>query len=101
MGGVGRKHGGVAFDGFQDGVLMEAKGPGYANKFNADLTPKKWFKFSGAQQLIEQARRQFNLAKGTPIRWHVAEEKAAAALKKLFEGADVRGIEVVHTPAQP
>jgi hypothetical protein len=99
VGGVGRKSGGVKFDGFEDGVLLEAKGPGYANKFNDDLSPKKWFELSGAEQLIEQAKRQFTAAKGASIRWHVAEKKAADALRKLLKGAGVKGIEVVHTPA--
>jgi len=99
VGGVGRKSGGVKFDGFENGVLLEAKGPGYANKFNDDLSPKKWFAPSGARQLIDQAKRQFDAAPGIPIRWHVAEEKAADALRKLLKDSGVRGIEVVHTPA--
>jgi len=32
VGGVGKSSGGVKFDGFKDGILLEAKGPGYANK---------------------------------------------------------------------
>jgi hypothetical protein len=39
VGGTHSKAGGVKFDGFQDGVLLEAKGPGYANKFNAVHSP--------------------------------------------------------------
>jgi hypothetical protein len=99
VGGVGRKSKGLKFDGFKEGVLLEAKGPGYANKFNEDLSPKKWFELSGAEQLIEQAKRQFRAAKGVPIRWHVAEKKAADAIRKLLNSGDVEGIEVVHTPA--
>jgi hypothetical protein len=89
----------VKLDGFEDGVLLDAKGPGFANKFNADLSPKKWFEFSGAKALVDQAKRQLNAAKGVPIRWHVAEKKAADAIRKLLEGEKVQGIEVVHTPA--
>jgi Restriction endonuclease fold toxin 5 len=99
VGGVGRKSGGVKLDGFEKGVLLEAKGPGFANKFNADLSPKRWFKDSGAQALIEQAQRQFQVASGVPIRWHVAEKQAADAIHRLLKNADVEGIEVVHTPA--
>ena len=101
VGGVGRKGGGVKFDGFTDGVLLEAKGPGYANKFLDTLEPKPWFEHSGAKALVEQARRQFMAAKrtGTPIRWHVAEEKVADAIRFLFKRERVSGIEVVHTPA--
>jgi hypothetical protein len=99
VGGVGRNSGGIKFDGFKDGVLLEAKGPGYANKFDDNLNPKKWFAPSGAKQLIAQARRQLDAAAGVPIRWHVAEKKAADAIRKLLENGKVNGIEVVHTPA--
>jgi hypothetical protein len=47
----------------------------------------------------EQARPQFQAAKGVPIRWHVAEKKAAEAIRELLKGEKVTGIEVVHTPA--
>jgi len=99
VGGKDFKSGGVKLDGIEDGVLLDAKGPGYANKFNDDLTPKRWFAPSGAKQLINQAQRQVKVAKGVPIRWHVAEKKAADAIRKLLEDAPVKGIEVVHTPA--
>jgi DNA relaxase NicK len=32
VGSMGRKSGGIKFDGFENGVLLEAKGPGCANK---------------------------------------------------------------------
>ena len=99
VGGVGRNSGGVKFDGFKDGVLLEAKGPGYANKFDDKLNPKKWFEHSGAAQLVEQAKRQFIAARGVPIRWHVAEKKAAEAIRELLKNESVTGVEVVHTPA--
>ncbi len=101
VGGLDRKSGGVAFDGFQDGVLLEAKGPGYANKFMDNLAPKPWFAPSGAHQLMDQALRQLRAAKGVPIRWHVAEEKAANAIRKLLKENKLLGVEVVHTPALP
>jgi len=101
VGGTSTKTGGVKFDGFKDGVLLEAKGPGYANKFLESREPKPWFKHSGAKALVDQARRQLNAARktGTPIRWHVAEEKTAEAIRLLFKNERVVGIEVVHTPA--
>jgi hypothetical protein len=99
VGGKDLKSGGVKLDGFDEGALLEAKGPGYANKFNDNLTPKRWFEHSGAKQLIKQAERQRDVAKGIPIRWHVAEKKAADAIRKLLGGAKVKEIEVVHTPA--
>nr|WP_242594451.1 Tox-REase-5 domain-containing protein [Corallococcus exiguus] len=98
VGGTSTQAGGVKFDGFKDGVLLEAKGPGYA-KFFDGLEPKQWFKNSGAQGLIDQARRQTEKARGMgfPVRWHVAEESAAKALRELFRNARVEGIEIVHT----
>jgi hypothetical protein len=81
--------------------LLEAKGPGYANKFLDTLEPKPWFKPTGAKALVEQAKRQLDAARrtGTRIRWHVAEEKVAEAIRLLFKRERVFGIEVVHTPA--
>jgi hypothetical protein len=101
VGGVGRGSGGVKFDGYRDGVLLEAKGPGYANKFLDNLEPEPWFRSSGARELIKQADRQFKASKGTSVRWHVAEEKAAKAIRKLLKEGGVPGVEVVHTPALP
>jgi len=99
VGGVGKKSGGTKFDGFKDGVLIEAKGPGYANKFEDNLDPKPWFKNSGAAELIEQAERQCRRIRGTGFRieWHVAEERTKLAIEKLFEGEDFREITVIHT----
>ncbi|PTL76716.1 hypothetical protein DAT35_48170 [Vitiosangium sp. GDMCC 1.1324] len=100
VGGMSTKAGGVKFDGFKNGVLLEAKGPGYANKFLDNLDPKTWFKNSGARDLVNQAERQLKAARGTgvPIRWHIAEEKTAEAIRLLFKNEGVVGIEVVYTP---
>jgi hypothetical protein len=83
----------VDFDGFDQGVLLEVKGPGYAQWIDKRLNFVGIFK--GRDKLLDQARRQFKVAKGTPIRWIVAEEKLAGALKKMFKGAEL-SIEVVH-----
>ncbi|MCP3103541.1 restriction endonuclease fold toxin 5 domain-containing protein [Myxococcus sp. K15C18031901] len=91
---------GVKFDGFERGVLLEAKGPGYA-KFFEGLDPKSWFNNSGARSLVAQADRQFRAARGATIRWHVAEESAARAIQKLLSDNDLRGVEVVFTPPKP
>ncbi|MBN8229995.1 hypothetical protein JYK02_20995 [Corallococcus macrosporus] len=94
--------GDVKFDGFKDGVLLEAKGPGYA-KFFEGLEPKEWFRNSGAQMLVDQADRQSRKVRGTGIlvRWHVAEKAAADAFRELLKNARVVGVEIVHTPALP
>jgi hypothetical protein len=86
----------VDFDGFDQGVLLEVKGTGYAqwvtNKL--DFLPN----FKGSPKLLDQAQRQFRIARGTPIRWIVAEEKLAGALRKMFKAADLEEIEVIHVP---
>ncbi|NVJ03889.1 hypothetical protein HUW63_01330 [Myxococcus sp. AM001] len=101
VGGTSTQAGGVKFDGFKDGVLLEAKGPGYARFFEG-LKPKEWFRHSGAVDLVEQARRQTQTVQGTGIRieWHVAEAAAVNPIRRLLDGADIEGIKVVHTPAQ-
>ncbi|WP_241758881.1 Tox-REase-5 domain-containing protein [Pyxidicoccus parkwayensis] len=100
VGGVGKNGVGVKFDGFKDGVLLEAKGPGYANKFLDNLKAKVWFEKSGAKALVEQARRQLRATEGTgaSIRWHIAEQKTADAIGELFRANEIEGIEVVFTP---
>jgi hypothetical protein len=101
VGGMNTQAGGVKFDGFKDGVLLEAKGPGYT-KFFEGLEPQEWFRYSGARKLAEQAERQVKKVRdmNIPIRWHVAEKHAAEAIRDLLKNAQVRGIEVVHTPAR-
>ncbi|WP_233278292.1 Tox-REase-5 domain-containing protein [Myxococcus stipitatus] len=102
VGGVGRKSGGTKFDGFEDGVLLEAKGPGYAEFFETNLTPKGWFEASGkARDLVDQALRQIGKVKGKgiPIEWHIAEKHAADAIRKLLRSNNAREISIIHTPA--
>jgi hypothetical protein len=89
----------VDFDGFDQGVLLEVKGPGYAQWLTQKLDFLPIFK--GRLKLLEQARRQFEVANGTPVRWIVAEEKVAGALKKMFKGAGLDEIEVLHVPPAP
>ncbi len=90
---VKQGHEEVDFDGFDQGVLLEIKGTGYAQWITKklDFLPN----FKGRDKLLDQARRQFAVANGTPIRWIVAEEELAGALKKLFAFNKLR-IEVVH-----
>lgn len=100
---------GVEFDGYKpnegvlvhaesgDGVLLDAKGEGYEKFFEENLAPKRWFK--GAKKLLEQAERQKRAANKIPIRWHVAEKRAAAAIEKLLQ-TEYPEIQVVYTPMQ-
>ncbi|MGE6763123.1 Tox-REase-5 domain-containing protein [Corallococcus interemptor] len=104
VGGTSTKAGGVKFDGFKDGVLLEAKGLGYAEFFEANFAPKHWFDASGkADDLVDQATRQRDIVlnAGIRIEWHVAEKHAADALKQLLKSNGVPEIAVIHTSARP
>ncbi|WP_444881613.1 restriction endonuclease fold toxin 5 domain-containing protein [Hyalangium versicolor] len=88
----------VDFDGFDKGVLLEVKAPGYEQWITQklDFLPN----FKGARKLLEQATRQVNVANGTPVRWIVAEEKLAGALRKMFRNERLP-IDVIHVPPTP
>lgn len=86
---------GVKFDGFRGGVLLDAKGHGYAN-FVKDGKFVSWF--NGANALVDQARRQVAAAGGTRIQWHFAEESAANAARALLTNNGVKGIDVIYSP---
>jgi NADPH-dependent ferric siderophore reductase len=58
------------------------------------MSPKGFF--MGAEKMLEQAQRQFRIAQGGPLRWIVAEEKLARALRKLFSNNGLDDIEVIH-----
>jgi hypothetical protein len=86
---------GVKFDGIVNGVLQEAKGPGYATFVrNGAFLP--WFR--GADALVSQAQRQVAAAGGARIQWHFAEEAAANATRSLFNKEGITGIQVLFTP---
>ena len=86
---------GIKFDGFKEGLLLDAKGPGYA-KFVKNGTFRDWF--DGAEDLVEQAANQTRAAAGAPITWHVAEEAAVPAIQNLLQRNGFGSIRVVHTP---
>jgi hypothetical protein len=88
----------VDFDGFKDGVLLEAKGPGYKALLEK-MHGKKWFK--GLDEMLEQAERQLRAANGTPIQWHFAEREVADIVRKLLQENEFDTIKVVHTPSSP
>ncbi|MCH5676140.1 RICIN domain-containing protein [Streptomyces sp. CME 23] len=89
----------VKFDGYKDGVLLDAKGYEYA-KFVKDGKFVPWF--NGRRTLVEQANRQLNAVKAagtnTPIRWEIAEPEAYTAMKDLFAENGITGITLVYTP---
>ncbi len=88
----------VDFDGFRDGVLLEAKGPGYLNFVKNGRFTRF---FTGADDIVEQAKSQLAAAGELKVRWHVAEAETAQAIGVLLEDAKLSKIEIVHTPALP
>ncbi|OJT22571.1 hypothetical protein BO221_22665 [Archangium sp. Cb G35] len=92
----------LEFDGIKLGELLEAKGPGYCSFFNADGSPKSWYKKSGKfDEMMEQARKQSEAAlqMGLPLAWHVADAKVAEFLRKEFTRRKWNNTTVHHTPA--
>jgi hypothetical protein len=86
----------VDFDGFVNGVLLEAKGANLAKFINDGLKPLPFFR--GQSKFLEQAKRQLDAANGLPVRWIVAEKKFADYLRKLFGDNGLESIEVIHVP---
>ena len=89
----------VEFDGYENGVLIEAKAY-YAQFVKNSREAEEWFQ--GFQGMIGDAQRQLNVARGTRLRWVFAEKEAADYMRWLFATfkADARlaSIEVVHIP---
>jgi Restriction endonuclease fold toxin 5 len=89
----------VDFDGFVNGVLLEAKGPNLAKFIDDGLEPMGFFK--GADGMLRQAERQLRAANGLPIRWIVAEKRFADFLREMFRNNNLSSLEVLHVPARP
>lgn len=86
---------GVRFDGYRDGVLQEAKGPGYAHFAKNGNFPRF---YEGRENLRKQAKRQLEAADGRPVEWLVAEEEAIVAMRRLLKEYDIEGIHFKHVP---
>jgi hypothetical protein len=88
----------VDFDGFdpKTGTLLEAKARGYQQWFDEDFNPTHDF-YEGIRGLVKQAGRQFRMAAGRPLRWHVAEPRMVSVLRRYFDGQGLQSIEVVYT----
>ncbi|MCP4247703.1 MAG: hypothetical protein GY778_11695 [bacterium] len=84
--------------GVKNGVLLDAKGPGYVN-FVKNGRFQLWFR--GADKMVHQAKLQIGAAGGRSIQWHVAERKAALAIRNLLRDNNVVGIDLIHAPVVP
>lgn len=93
--------GGYKFDGYKNGVLIEAKGPGYKRFINKDGSFKYWFEMSGGlDEFVLQARHQSTAAKDAgnlPVEWHVADIELVEPLRSLLLDNDIMNIRVIHT----
>jgi hypothetical protein len=74
---------GVKFDGFKNGTLLDAKGPGYGELINGRLADRI------AMNVLDQAERQISAAGATPIEWIVAEKDFAIGLKSFFSDNNI------------
>ena len=81
---------GVKFDGYKDGVLIDAKGS-YGNLADPNTGDFKPF-FTGQQGIVDQAIRQLNAANGTSINWYFQDYTTYQAFKNLFSGEQITGI---------
>jgi hypothetical protein len=88
---------GVVFDGCRtsDGVMLEAKGPGFGWALQGDGT--FFTNYEGEEELISQMLRQSAAAKGRIVEWHFAEERVASYFKVAAETLRLANIVVKHT----
>jgi hypothetical protein len=94
------KVGDVSFDGFKDGKLIEAKGPGYAQWLELGESGKLRFRqyFEGARRMMNQLEKHNLIAKrGVPVEWRVAEPKLAEYLRQYIDAQHFR-VTVVCVP---
>jgi hypothetical protein len=91
----------VNYDGYdpKTGTLLEAKAREYAKWFDEKLDPR--FNYEGLEDMVAQAERQLRVAGGRPLRWHVAEPRMVAVLRKWFDLNDLHAVEVVYTRPVP
>lgn len=81
----------VNFDGYRQGILLDAKGLGYSWAVQGGRFINS---YRGADGLLAQAQRQLVAASGRPIRWEVAEETTATAIRNLLLDNGITGIDI-------
>jgi hypothetical protein len=88
---------GVQFDGHTDGVLLEAKGMGYASFIkNGELLPF----FQARSRTEKQARNQSLAAQGRLVVWSIADQITVDAIRRLLLEKGIPGIKVVLVPPE-
>jgi hypothetical protein len=89
---------GVGFDGCReaDGTMLEAKGPGFADKMlGPDIWPD-WYRF--VQETKDQMKRQYVAASGRTVEWHFAEQPVAKFFRRYADDNGFTNIIVIYTP---
>jgi hypothetical protein len=76
--------------------MIEAKGPGYADKLDNAIVGR-----SIRVEWIGQATRQVQASQGRRIEWYFAEQEAADEARDIFDkNEDLRRIFVFTVPAE-
>ncbi len=83
----------VQFDGFENGVLLDAKYYLDDGRFMRD----QGYQFKKAWEILDDAKRQLKAAGTTPIEWRVAGKQPAKMIEALFKTHNIN-IKVVFFP---
>jgi hypothetical protein len=78
----------VLFDGYKNGKLLDAKDWTEWPPVDKDFWQKG---------VLDDAVKQLEAAKGTPIEWHFPSEGKAKAVLELFRDRGIEGIDVKVT----
>jgi Restriction endonuclease fold toxin 5 len=99
--GLEVKLNGVRFDGCReaDGTMLEAKGPGYADKMTGLDTWERWY--TGAKEIQVQMKNQAEAATGRVIEWHFAEQPVADYFCAFASKNKLSNVAVSYTPVRP
>jgi hypothetical protein len=86
----------VRFDGCreQDGTMLEAKGPGYANMMDGSGQWQTWF--TSYRAIENQMENQSRAAGDRMVEWHFAEPEVAIYFSKYAE--HLENVIVIYTP---
>lgn len=89
---------GVRFDGCreEDGTMLEAKGPGFADKMDNPHEWKDWY--TGAEPIKAQMRRQSDAVVSRKVEWHFAEPEPARFFKGYAKEQGLMNVDVLYTP---
>jgi Restriction endonuclease fold toxin 5 len=76
--------------------MLEAKGPGFANKMDGPRNWQDWF--TGDEKIEEQMERQAGAATGRMVEWHFAEPSVADYFGVFAKENKMTNIVVLYTP---